>query len=357
MTELHARVDVLQGELGAPLVGAGVGLSERVFTVLTLTRSDGTIGVGEASPLPGYSPESSAQAGLELRRLVEDPILADPLASPFELLGQFFSAHPAHCPSVRFAEETALLDWLGANRLEPIHRLVGGDADREPIPIAELVSSSDSSTWLSVVEGLVVEGATHVKLKIGGNLGEEMAALADIRREHPALVIRLDGNRRIPIDVLRRHAGFLEALALELLEEPVAADDWFAALELPLPFCLDETLRQRQLSEALLDTGAIRAVVLKPTVLGGFQACLDAAQHAAARGAGCLVSHTFDGPIARAAAAELALVLQTPLAAGLGAHPSLALWPAYDIAAIRKRWIVPHDAPGLGLSFEEPIDG
>jgi len=357
MTELHARVDVLEGQLGAPLVGAGAGLSKRVFTVLTLTRSDGTTGIGEASPLPGYSPDSADAVGHELRPLVDAPVLADPLASPFELLDAVFSTHPLRCPSACFALETALLDWLGRNREQPIHRLVGGDGERGPIPIADLVSSSDSSTWRPIVDGLVAEGATHVKLKIGGDLEREIEALSEIRHAHPALALRLDGNRRIPIEELQRHAGSLEALTLELLEEPVASHDWLAALDLPLPFSLDETLRERSLAGTLLDTGRIRAVVLKPTVLGGFRACLDAAEYAAARGAHPLVSHTFDGPIARAAAAELALALQTPLGAGLGAHPSLALWPNHATAAIRRRRILPHDSPGLGLSFEERIDG
>ena len=70
---------------------------------------------------------------------------------------------------------------------------------------------------------------------------------------------------------------------------------------------------------------------------------LEAAERAASSGADYLVSHTFDGPIARAAAAELALSLQTPLAAGLGDHPGLHLWPPHQIAAIAGREIVPHD--------------
>ena len=80
------------------------------------------------------------------------------------------------------------------------------------------------------------------------------------------------------------------------------------------------------------------------------------AERAEAHGAQYLVSHTFDGPIARAVTAELALVLQTELAAGLGSHPALALWPPHRIAAIRDRQIVPHDAPGLGLHFDEYTD-
>ncbi len=105
-----------------------------------------------------------------------------------------------------------------------------------------------------------------------------------------------------------------------------------------------------------IEMGAANAVVIKPTVLGGLRASFDVAERAAAHGAQYLVSHTFDGPIARAVTAELALALQTELAAGLGWHPALELWPPHQIAAICGRQIVPHDSAGLGLQFEEGLD-
>ena len=356
MTELHARVDVLEGELPASLAGAATGLARRAFAVLTLTRGDGTAGVGEASPLPGYSPDSLEDAADELHALVDRPLDVNPLATPFEIVSAAFAAHPVRCPSARYAVETALLDWLGHTRSEPLHRVLAGDAERAPIPIADLVLAQDAAEWPEAVAALVAGGATHVKLKVGVDFDREVAALGEIRRAHPTLVLRLDGNQRIAVEVLRRHTDALEAIELELIEEPVPSSAWDEALTLPLPFALDETLRDEALSARLLATEKIRAVVLKPMVLGGFAACFDAAERAADRGAGYLVSHTFDGPIARAATAELALALQTKLAAGLGAHPGLALWPPHRVAAIREREVVPHDAPGLGIHFEDESD-
>jgi L-alanine-DL-glutamate epimerase-like enolase superfamily enzyme len=356
VTDLHAQIDVLEGELAKPLSGGAAGLSERTFAVLLLTRGDGTTGVGEASPLPGYSPDSMADVCSELRGLADEPVRADPLASPLELLESAFAAHRLEHPSARFALETALLDWLGHTRGEPVHQILGGDVEREPIAIADLVMESNPELWPACADELLTQGATHLKLKIGSRLDAEIAALQVIRRTHTTLPLRLDANRRIAIDALHRHAESLQALELELIEEPVAPEHWPAALNLPLPFALDETLRNDALTQKLLDSGKIRAVVIKPTVLGGLRASFAIAERAAAHGAQYLVSHTFDGPIARAVTAELALALQTELAAGLGSHPALALWPPHRIAAIRGRWIKPHDAPGLGLELEEDLD-
>lgn len=352
MTDLHAQIDVIEGELSESLVGGAAGLSRRTFAVLRLMRSDGTTGLGEASPLPGYSPDSISDVSEELQRLADEPVRANPLVGPRELLAQTFAAHPLKHPSSRFALETAMLDWLGHSRGKPVHQILAGDVAAQPIPIADLVVQAPAA-WPARVDALLTDGATHLKLKVGSDLDAEVAALREIRRAHPTVPLRLDANRRISIEALRRHAGSLETLELELIEEPVAPEDWPAALSLPLPFALDETLRDADLSRRVLESGKVCAVVIKPTVLGGLRASFEVAERAAAHGADYLVSHTFDGPIARAVTAELALALQTKLAAGLGWHPALELWPAHHTAAIRDRQIAPHDAPGLGLHFEE----
>ncbi len=355
MTRLHARVDVIKGRLPKALVGAAAGLAERSFVVLTLTSEDETAGVGEASPLPGYSPESIDDAAEELHDLIDAPIEVDASLGPRALLDSVPEVQLSERPSARFALESALLDWLGKVRGEPVHRLLNSGPLRA-IPIADLVLEANPARWPDHVDRLCEDGATHLKLKIGAALDQEVAALQTVRGRHPGLAIRLDANGRIDIVDLRRHTTALELLGLELIEEPVALRGWPEAVSLPLPFALDETLRDESMSRRLLGGGHIRAVVIKPAVLGGVTAALDLAKIAREHGAQPVLSHTFDGPIARAAAAELGLALQTELAAGLGSHPALDLWPRHHIAAIRGRKLCPHTVPGLGLEFEVSPD-
>lgn len=355
MTLLHARVDVIEGQLPKPLVGAVAGLSERSFAVLTLVGEDEAIGVGEASPLPGYSPDSIDDAAEELQALVEEPIEVDPSLDARTLLDRSPEVQLMESPSARFALESALLDWLGRVRGEPVHALLAS-GQRRPIPIADLIVEADPARWPDCVDRLCADGATHIKFKTGMEIDQEVAALRTVRDRHPALAMRLDANRRIAIADLRRHAVSLESLGLEFIEEPVASEGWLEAMSLPLLFALDETLRDESMSRALLAQDRIRVLVIKPAVLGGVTAALDVAKIARDNGAEPVLSHTFDGPIARAATAELALALQTELAAGLGVHPALDLWPPHRIAAIHAREIRPHAVPGLGLEFERDTD-
>ena len=91
-------------------------------------------------------------------------------------------------------------------------------------------------------------------------------------------------------------------------------------------------------------------LVLKPTLLGGMCACLALARDAAARGLSVVVTHVFDGPVALAAAAELAAALPgRVLACGLDRHGGLAAWPDVAIPQLGPDYVASAGRPGLGL--------
>ena len=130
MTLLHAQLDLIEGRLPRGLVGAAAGLAERTFAVLTLSSEDGTTGVGEASPLPGYSPDSIDDADEELQDLIDAPIEVNPSSAPRALLDRTPEVQLMEHPSARFALESALLDWLGKVRGQPVHALLAAGPAR-----------------------------------------------------------------------------------------------------------------------------------------------------------------------------------------------------------------------------------
>jgi L-alanine-DL-glutamate epimerase-like enolase superfamily enzyme len=127
----------------------------------------------------------------------------------------------------------------------------------------------------------------------------------------------------------------------------VRFDDLRRIAAAPVPLAADESLALPGAWPALATL--CRVVVLKPTLLGGLAACLQLARDAAARGLAATVTHTFDGPIAVAAAAELAVALDSPLACGLDRHAALAVWPAVSIPQIGACRVASAARPGLGL--------
>jgi L-alanine-DL-glutamate epimerase-like enolase superfamily enzyme len=70
-----------------------------------------------------------------------------------------------------------------------------------------------------------------------------------------------------------------------------------------------------------------------------------------------VVTHLFDGPIALAAAAELALSLPAPaLAAGLDPHDRHGDWPPVVVPQLARRGLViAAKQPGLGLDLDRAL--
>lgn len=295
----------------------GAGNARRAWTerrgILLELAGGGLTGEGEASPLPGYSPESLDAVERALRDLSPGARidLSDPLASTRAAVER---ALPAELPSARFALETAMLTLAARALGVARHRLLGPRGSG-PVRVAEVLTDLEEA--VSRAEQLLAQGVAAVKLKVGrpGRLGDELAVVEAIRTRTPRLELRLDANRALGREAARRLWPRLGALGVAWVEEPLPPAEW---AELPPggpPLALDESLRGaagRARAEGLRSG----AIILKPAVLGGAVPCLELADRAP--GAVPVASHLFDGPVAAAATADLALALPREAAQGLG---------------------------------------
>jgi o-succinylbenzoate synthase len=372
---------------GVAAANARLSFRERRGWVLQLRDANGRIGLGEASPLPRYSPDDLDQA----RRALETaPWTALPEGGVLDLSRPFVEAvAPAlgagaldPVPSARFAVETALLDLAGQALGRPAWQVLLPGASPPPeCPLAALLPAGASPEGLvDAGRAAVAAGHRTLKVKIGrpGAFDDELLGLQSLRMAvGDEVALRLDANGTLlaglSLDrerILRRRLEALAQLGPELVEEPIAAESLFLARTSPVPLALDETLQRPEADRLLdqaLELGLCQAVVLKPMVLGGLGRCLDLAGRARKGGARSVASHLFDGPVALAAAATLALVLgalEDPgdrFAAGLGEHPGLAAWGIVDgaeddpslagkLLPMRRGSVLrPEGAPGLGV--------
>lgn len=337
-----------------------------------------TIGRGEASPLPGYSPDTLAAATTDLqgwtsRTLPADLDLAGPLGRQIEAL-----LTPLVTPSARCAIETALLDLAGQALERPLWWLLRQDGCQDttqprvnegdvpdPVPLCGLITSEEPRAAIEAADRLRDRGLEVAKLKIGrpGNLENEIALVRTLRDR--GLQLRLDANGCLPPASLATILERLRPLTPALIEEPVAARDLLSHGPhhlRGLPLGLDESLHDAEPTrwiDQLAACEALEAVVLKPMALGGLLPCMALARRAARHGAGAIASHLFDGPIAHVAAAHLALALPTPAgrppwACGLDRHAGLDAWPplpadSFPTPLFGARAVQASDQPGLGF--------
>ncbi len=280
-------------ELPQPIVSARGAWQRREGVLLRLHDEAGRVGVGEASPLPGYSADTleACVAQLEAWAATRDAARVMPAA-----------------PAARFALETALAELDAQARGVSLAAALGGGADAESRVLLESALVTD----LAGARVALARGVRTLKVKIGvaDAWERELAFLRELRvAMGPELALRLDaggGFAALAPEVLHARLAALAAFVPEFIEEPVSGAALAGLRAGPVPLAADESLQDAALWPAL--AASCRVLVLKPTTLG-LARCLELGREAAARGLAVVVTHTFDGPVARAAATALARAL------------------------------------------------
>lgn len=340
------------------LEGARRGLA------LSLTDDEGRVGLGEATPLPGFSPDTADEDERALAELpgalgaidlpLED-VTARATASAIQRAFAPLSSRLRGLPAARFALETALLDLLGQRLGLPVSACLGGLRRHAEVQVNGLLTTSNAlPEMLSRARALVARGVPAIKVKLRSR-GEEgfardVEALRALRREHPAIELRLDANAAWSLEDAPRRLALLAPLGPRFVEQPVAPELLHLLGACEVPWAADESLAVEGMPERLLEAEGCAAFILKPAMLGLLRAH-ELGQRAQERGLGAVVTHLFDGPVALAASCELALALPSPpLACGLDAHAGLEAWPEIPIPQLRGGGlVVASELPGLGI--------
>jgi o-succinylbenzoate---CoA ligase len=305
--------------------GAARQHAERTSVIVAVRDETGATGLGEAAPLPGMSIDAVADAvaacdvlATQLPLELDTPTTASAIADRIT---------PA--PAARFAIETALLALLAQRAHTSIARLLA------PIPQAELahaiVVDDKHETRTAAAAGarcLKIKAPSPADLVPGGVVDRVARAASGLR-------LRIDANRGWPRETARRLLAELAELArdagavIDYVEEPCREAHLLLAAPVPMPrlplrIALDESLvglAPAQLARALASPH-LAALVLKPTLLGGFARCLELAAAAHAHGVAPIVSHALEGAIGTAACRELARAIGADLPVGLAPHPA-----------------------------------
>lgn len=350
-----STVSLRGGAASSPVGAARARVSTRRGALLTLTDHLGNKGFGEASPLPGHSPESLDAAVTALdgahRWLPETS-----LDAPFEALSApRVRAMPG---SARFALETALLDLVAKRRGVSLHALLSGREDDARVPVNAYVGAALDDALLDDARAALARGITTLKVKLTGSdarFERERVALLALREHLPGdWTLRLDANAAWTLPAAPARLEALSDLAPAFVEQPVAVGSLRALGRCAVAWAIDESLSDPDDTEFALKEGpraGCVAAVIKPA-MHGLVGAYELARRASASGLGVVVTHLFDGPVALAAACELALALRDPLACGLDLHPGLAAWEPVEIPQRREAaFVTASHAPGLGLDL------
>ncbi|MBI5512272.1 MAG: O-succinylbenzoate synthase [Deltaproteobacteria bacterium] len=351
---------VLASAALAPIGGSGCSVGNALATwqerrglLLRVTDTDGSQGQGEASPLPGYSPDSLEDVQQTLSRVCrllpgmslegEDTVAVTSLLAPF-------SEALRALPSARCALEVALLDLLARRRGIALEGLLGAPEARD-LPLAGLLGVAGRGDLLAEAARWLSQGVTTLKVKVGADLDGALPLLQALRRAHPEACLRVDANACWSASEAPSRLRSLAPLQPELVEEPCGPERLLTLPRGDVPWAVDESLTDPRVADAARE-GALgaAAVVLKPMLLG-FLGAWELGLAARSRGYDVVVTHLFDGPVALASACALALAVGTAKAQGLAPHGALKLYPAASVPHLQTAVLSACSVSGHGVAL------
>ena len=204
-------------------------------TVLAvLTDSDGRSGIGEATVLTGYTDETIASSW-ETARALAGAVIGRPLAE-------------AMTRAVDAGREAAFTATAFATAIEMIEGAPVLDSTvPRVIPLLGTINEIAPEAMAANIESLLAKGYRTLKIKAGL---DPAADAARIRRAQSIVagraLLRTDANQGFTASQARAFAAEVPPAGIELLEQPCAAGDWDAHMQVvpgcPLPLMLDESI-------------------------------------------------------------------------------------------------------------------
>ncbi len=308
----------------------GKSLTKREGFLIKLCDEHGHTGWGETAPLAGVSLEMPDIIREQLKT-VRSHLSGQPIPTNIGQKTSKFSTWLKDivlAPSVHFGIETAVLS-LKAESLKKTLANVIDDNYQTSIPINGLLAGSRQSI-LKEAQQLLAEGYKTFKLKVGNApLAEDIAtcnALTQVIADRA--ILRLDANKSWSLTQAFEFCNAIDFKVIEYIEEPLndfsAVGEFYS--ETLIPVAIDESLKKYSLKEIKSFDG-VEIVILKPTLLGGFEKITHLVEEAHAYGLQTILTSTFESGIGLRALANLAASYSKHTTVGL----DTAKWFSQDV--------------------------
>jgi O-succinylbenzoate synthase len=292
------------------------------YILLAADKEYSTFGIGECAPLKGLSIDDRPGLEEKLEEVCTQISKKDTIDACEEI---FSGLH--EWPSIRFALETALLDLKqGGTR-----QLFKSDftSGSQGIPINGLIWMGDFNFMEKQLWEKLEQGFRCIKIKVGAiDFDKECKLLEKIRKTFSPeqIEIRLDANGAFTEADAEHKLKELAGFTIHSIEQPVKAGQpelmrYLCSLNL-IPVALDEELIGAYTTEAsklqLLQNIQPQYIILKPTLVGGFQHCREWIMAADTTGAGWWLTSALESNVGLNAIAQFTYTLNSPMPQGLG---------------------------------------
>jgi o-succinylbenzoate synthase len=334
-------VEPFSVRLAHPLETADRTIRER-SGFLVFVDYQGTRGVGEATPLPGWT-ESLGECRDALVRAAE---IAEELDWGVALA-------KTEAPAARHGLSLALAEARARTAGRQLYRHLGEDRVVPSVPVNATIGDADPEATAREAGRATSEGFGCLKVKVGARPVEDDATRLRAVRERvgESVELRADANGAWNPDRAEDAFEAFADLGVSYVEQPLDPGDLTGHRALrgrAVDVALDESLREFTIDE-IVDAGAADVVIVKPMVLGGPDLARAAATAARAAGIDPVVSTTVDAVVARTGAVHVAASLPEIRPCGLATGALLASDLSEDPAPVVDGSVELSQEKGLGL--------
>jgi L-Ala-D/L-Glu epimerase len=344
----------------APFATARGLATARRGLVIRLLVDDGLMGLGEASPVPGMGGGTLDQARNAMIKLAKRLVGVDLDRIDALLDERRVVARLQSVPSVACAFDTALCDLRAQVAGLSLAQLLSGECE-EAVAVNATVGATVLGQAAAAARAAVEGGFRCVKLKVGmaSSCSAELGRIGAVRDAiGPDVRLRLDANGAWSFAQAVEFIRAAERFDLELVEQPVAADDLVGLAKVRAavgtPIAADESAGRFDQARRVVAAGAADILVVKPMLAGGPRPAQAIIDLAAAAGLQAFVTTTVDSGVGIAAALHVATTLPKPgLACGLATARLLAADLLSQPLSVNDGTMRLPTGPGLGVSLDQ----
>ena len=293
-----AKVEVFGVEV--PLVGAGfknayLTKKKQRSALVRLTSADGSVGLGNIDPSPGYSTETIEQSLHALQHVLAPVVSGADAANPHLVLETMERAMGGFLDA-KAAIEMACIDLTSRRLGIAVHEYLGG-AVVERLRFNAWIGIEPPGVAAAEARKWYDAGFRSAKIKVGNGVEADRDRVKAVRQACPEMTLRADANAGYDVDDAVRLGKLLEPFGMQLLEQPVAADDLAGMRRvrqaIGIPVMADESITDPASLIAVIREQCADIVKLKVMKQGGFLACRRMLETATSAGLRVVIGHGF----------------------------------------------------------------
>src|SRR3989454_3547420 len=305
-TTIHSvSVEPLNIPLLEPFTIATGTTSEANNVLITITLADGSIGYGECapfSPSTGETQETALSAAQGCAELIKGKDAAHWRALSKLIRSVYFSQGTAIA-----GIEMALLDALTHSYGIALYIFFGGASTSIETDMSIPMVTPEHGYELA--KEIVARGIHCIKIKVGGDIRDDVARVEAIREGAPGLGLTLDANQGYTANQALLCLEALDDRDIRplMLEQPVHKDDHeglrYVTQHTTVPIAADESAYNAANVAHLIAMGAVNVVNIK-LMKSGFVEALDIAAVCRATHTQLMIGAMIESRLAIAAAAH-----------------------------------------------------